>query len=103
MKKKIKLMADYNCSPLWDMEDGLELDIDCLPLSCQTKKRLMKWAETYDQTLNLEDPSISGFKNVSYERAFECEGRKLWQIIKDELMQHYNVSYFSEMESKLIK
>jgi hypothetical protein len=102
MKKKIKLMPDYNCSPLWDMAKGVEINIDKLPLSSQTKKRLNKWSETYNQILNLEDPISSGFKSENDEKDFEIEGKNLWLTLQKELCQDYQVFYFSQQESKLL-
>lgn len=41
MIKKIKLMADYDCYPVWDMDEIGEIDPSELPLSKETIKRLM--------------------------------------------------------------
>jgi hypothetical protein len=44
--KNIKLMADYQCHPLWNMSPGEYGDInpDDLPISQELKDQLNAWA-----------------------------------------------------------
>ena len=98
MSKKIKLMADYGCDPLWWEESDEVGDIDpaTLPLSEGTIKRLHTWASAYDATLNWSDPSdSSGFPSTEAEAAFESEGIMLWKQLQKELAPNYEVLYFS--------
>lgn len=102
MKETIKLMADYECFPLWKRgENGtINLDPDNLPLSAETKSRLTDWAEWYDSTLNPDDPASSGFVNKADEKAFEEEGDSLCKALLKELKETYNMVYFSESVSE---
>lgn len=94
-------MTDYDCSPLWDMDEGLQIDIDDLPLTHSTKERLLKWSDIYDEILNMDDPASSGFASKEDEEAFEEEGIKLWQKLKEEIGKNCQVFYFSYKYVKL--
>ena len=46
LSEKIKLMADYQCFPLWDASQeggGRNIDPDELPISLSLKARLNLW------------------------------------------------------------
>jgi hypothetical protein len=105
MAKKIRLMPDYGCDPLW-WEEGDEvgdIDPETLPLGKDTIERLHKWAKVYDATLNWDDPTDSaGFETEKAEAAFEEEGISLWKQLQQELSPNYEVIYFSEKLHKLI-
>ncbi len=58
MSKKIKLMADYQCYPLWDMEEIGNIDPNKLPISIVLKRQLNTWAECYDDLLVTKEPSL---------------------------------------------
>ncbi|QTA85341.1 hypothetical protein [Desulfonema magnum] len=105
MQETIKLMADYECFPLWKCEEtgAANVDTDSLPLSAKTKKRLRSWAECYDSTLNLEYPASSGFATKEDQQAFEEEGKSLCKILVEELKDTYKVVYFSESASELLE
>lgn len=92
--KAIKLMADYQCHPLWDMTTGQYGDIDPadLPLSEELKRRLNEWARRYDETLNMESPQDSGFKNDSLETEFNVEGHRLAECLRNELGPTYAIT-----------
>ncbi len=103
MQETIKLMADYECFPLWKSGEAgtANLAPENFPLSAEIKKRLISWAEWYDSTLNPDDPISSGFVTKEDEQAFEEEGRSLCKILLKELKGVYNVVYFSESASEL--
>lgn len=103
--QKIKLMADYQCFPLWWQETDKVGDINpaTLPLSQETIYRLEKWAETYDRTLNLEDPRLSGFASEKETQMFDLEGISLWHQLRKELAPDYEVSYFSDLLGHLLQ
>lgn len=50
MPKKIRLMTDYGCYPLWwDEPDQVgDLDPESLPLSQEIIQRLYNWADAFD-------------------------------------------------------
>lgn len=83
----IKLMADYQCYPLWDISPNFCGDIDpnILPISKCLKEGLKKWSDVFDQTLNLEDPKKSGFKSKGEEIHFKNQGISLFKQLQKEL------------------
>ena len=83
----IKLMPDYQCFPIWDMTSAAYGDLDpkALPISELLQGRLMSWAQAYDGTLNLKDPSNSGFLTEDAKDAFEAEGVRLANRLREEL------------------
>ncbi|AVY93976.1 hypothetical protein DAI18_07905 [Microvirgula aerodenitrificans] len=92
--KKIKLMADYQCFPLWDASQeggGRNINPDELPISLILKARLNLWALKYDGTLNQEYPPDSGFKNNEEENEFNVEGKSIFENLKKELGTSYVV------------
>ena len=97
MPQYIKLMADYNCWPLWWAGDHDPDNIDpaTLPLWPETVAHLERWAETFDSHLNPDDPSSSGFSDVTEAEAFEQEGIKLWKQLREELSPSYTIVYHS--------
>ena len=93
--KKIKLMADYHCHPLWGMttEDFGDLSPEELPISSELKLALRQWAERYDAILNVDDPSSSGFKCKEEEILFINDGEKLSRRLQSELGDGYEIIY----------
>lgn len=104
MRRTIKLMSDYDCFSVWEeFEDGVEnIDPEQLPLSQKLKRSLIGWAESYDRTLNREDPISSGFSDADSETAFELEGLRLWKELQSELGPNYHVIYFSQIKGRLV-
>jgi hypothetical protein len=102
--EKIKLMADYECCPLWwvNSDKAGDIDPETLPLSQETITRLEKWADIYDAKLNWEDPNSSGFPSLEAKAAFEAEGISLWKQLQKELAPNYEVFYFSETLRKVV-
>ncbi|MEH2000215.1 MAG: hypothetical protein V7L00_15945 [Nostoc sp.] len=102
--EKIKLMADYGCYPLWwvSPEKVGNIDLETLPLIPETIKRLDKWEEIYNATLNWQDPANSPDLSEEAEAAFEEEGISLWKQLQTELAPNYQVVYFSELLGKVL-
>src|SRR6266404_4124994 len=84
MKRRIKLMWDYHCWPLWEPEsEHYVLEPHSLPLSQATKDRLLRWAGIPDAKLakHLDyPPNITWTADEA--QAFEAEGRELWRILQ---------------------
>lgn len=101
---RIKLMADYDCSPLWWAGDGKvsPIELDEIPLSENTIERLKLWATAYNRKLNREDPANSPGFTSEEQSAFECEGVSLLDRLQRELAPNYEVVYFSETLRKVI-
>jgi hypothetical protein len=102
MNRKIKLMAEYNYSPLWDMETADNLDLDELPLSSSIQKKLSNWAEIYNQVINWDNPADSSFSDVLTQDNFEQDGIAIWQQLQEELSPNYQIFYFSEKQQRLL-
>ncbi|HEC1651981.1 TPA: hypothetical protein R1156_003968 [Yersinia enterocolitica] len=96
--RKIKLMADYQCHPLWDVspEDYRDISPEELPISSELKYRLREWAERYDAILNINDPASSGFESKEEEKQFIEDGHKLVRLLQEELGDSYNITYHYE-------
>lgn len=92
--KYIKLMADYQCYPLWNMSPGEYGDVSPsdLPISNELKLRLLKWAAIYDETLDMDCPSNSGFKDEALEHEFRHEGELLAECLRNELGSNYIIT-----------
>ena len=97
MPKKIRLMTDYGCYPLWwDEPDQVgDLDPESLPLTQETIQRLYHWADAFEARLNLADPSDSPEVTPEEVERFEWEGLSLWKQLHQELAPDYEVVYFS--------
>ncbi|MGX1173637.1 hypothetical protein [Pseudomonas sp. R151218B TE3479] len=91
--KYIKLMADYQCFPIWDMSPDEYGDIDpCeLPISKELQVRILKWAAIYDETLDVDYPPNSGFKSEEAEHEFRREGERLAIMLREELGADFSV------------
>ncbi|TBX37470.1 hypothetical protein [Rahnella] len=96
--RKIKLMADYQCHPLWNIstEDHGDISPEEFPISSELKYRLREWAERYDAILNIDDPASSGFESKEEEKQFIDDGHKLARLLQEELGDSYNIIYHSE-------
>lgn len=91
--RTIKLMADYQCFPLWEASPGIVGNIDPqdLPISSWLKQALMTWAGKFDATLNMDDPASSGFESEDAVNEFREEGDALVQRLQEELGKNYTV------------
>ena len=96
MKKKIKLIADYECYPLWEYDElGLigNLNPEDLPISKELIKTLDDWSEIFDETYNKDDPIKSGFACLEDELKFKTLGEILSKRLKQELENKYDIFY----------
>lgn len=92
--KHIKLMADYDCHPLWDMTSGKYGDVspDELPISKKLQSRISEWAAEYNETLDRENPENSGFASEELEHEFKKEGALIADLLQTELDSDYRVT-----------
>ena len=91
----LKLMADYQCFPLWENSSDLVGNVDpiSLPISENLISRLNEWAEVFDATLNLNDPVRSGFSSEKLKVEFHEKGHDLCLLLQSELGGNYSVIY----------
>lgn len=91
--RTIRLMADYQCFPLWEASPGKVGNINpgSLPISHDLQTGLAMWAKTYDLTLNMDDPASSGFESDDAEASFKKIGNELAVRLRDELGPGFTV------------
>ena len=102
MQRRIKLMWDYNCWPLWETGGSqYALESDSLPLSQSTKDRLERWAAIPDAKLaeHMDNPPDITW-TADETRSFEAAGRELWRILQRELGAGFCVVYHSTTERR---
>lgn len=98
----LKLMADYDCHPLWRVEEPMgDVDPTSLPIPRQLVASLHEWAATYDKTLDRANPIRSGFQDAESARAFDADGRRLWRELQQLLGPGYRILYFSALDQHL--
>ena len=94
MKQHIKLMADYYCFPLWHEIDSTgNIDPCSLDLSSDIIEKLSLWSNKFDQTLNRDDPYLSGFSTELESEEFDKFGHQLLSELKTQLGDKYIVRY----------
>lgn len=89
--KKIKLMPDYNCYPLWDIDKLKNIAPQELPLSKKLCVKLESWQKQYDKTLNSDYPPLSGFENEKMKKSFIKEAENLKKELQVELGNEYEI------------
>lgn len=95
----LKLMADYDCWPLWWYAgtDAIgNVDPHTLGLTDATLGRLQAWSERYNSYLDREDPGHSPDPTPAEQEAFEQEGIAIWRVLQHELRGRYQIVYYSE-------
>jgi hypothetical protein len=101
--RKIKLMPDYNCWPLWEAGDEVgNIDPATLPISEKLQQKLLAWSRAYTETLDQDYPPDSKFTSLDNEEAFEKEGLSLRNLLANELGQEYEILYFSQQKNRII-
>jgi hypothetical protein len=103
MKRRIKLMADYGCWPLWhysDEESG-NIDPESLSLSEDLKTELASWASQFDSILSQDDPAASAWPSKDIQSQFVTKGRELATRLQAELGAGTEVVYFNDVTSSV--
>lgn len=91
--RKLRVMADYDCWPLWDDGTCLNVDPASLPLSADLVRELSAWSARFDAILNRDDPARSAFPTLDDRARFLAEGRRLSDRVKSELGPGWIVRY----------
>ncbi len=84
-KSKMKLMPDYQCWCVWDMDDPDNVNPDTLPISGELKQRLHLWECAFDETLDLVDHTNIGFRSERQYSEFYDLGWELFFRLQAEL------------------
>lgn len=92
---KIRVMADYECWPIWWDGDGRVGNIapSDLGLSDRLSADLSAWSSAYDATLNRDDPLSSGFASSDDQQQFHEWGERLANRVAEELGSDAAVRY----------
>lgn len=94
MTEKIKVMADYASTGLWDVDSYKMIEVDSLGLSEPLKKELSDWIAFYEK--NCEDWKPSEDRKLDFDYAeFTQKGKELALKLKSELPA-VKVCYFQE-------
>ncbi len=100
----IKVMADYDCDPLWILDeeifDNVPPNARWLGLNDDLVAALDRWAAEYDATLNRDDPIESGFPSSEDKTRFVRRGRELAEQVAAEVGTAFSVSYFDRLEGQ---
>lgn len=91
--RTLKLMADYNCFPLWEASLGAIGNINPkdLPISKLLQNKLISWAAEFDDTLDIDNPIQSGFKDDLTLEKFNKIGAELVLQLRRELGVEYSI------------
>ncbi len=83
--KRVKLMADYGCDPLWALDEDLfgSFPPEDLGLSTELTGAISAWAAGYESAISMDDPA-TGPWTEEQRAAHEAEGRRLGVLLKRE-------------------
>jgi hypothetical protein len=84
--RRIKVMTDYGCHPLWAMDEGKigPFSPYHLGVSLELENDLWAWAAEFDMSLNADDPANSNWSGERHRQHIE-QGLSLARRIKREL------------------
>ncbi|QNN21739.1 hypothetical protein HED60_05460 [Planctomycetales bacterium ZRK34] len=103
MKKQIKLMAEYGGEAVWWMGHRVgPTDLQDIPISDELRYDIKRWARSYADTLDDNDPAASDFDNDETRVIFDSEGSILWKHLQEELGSEWEVHYYSERQQELL-
>ena len=97
----IKLMADFGCWPLWDLNDARNIDPESLPLSESLIDDLDRWVEMFEEDFEWGSAASSEWDPSHLDR-FEAEGVRLWRCLIQELRGSCRVVYFSSCQMRVV-
>lgn len=105
VRRTVKIMADYECYPVWaETDTGADnISPEHLPLSAELAFELTAWASEFDRTLNRDDPSASGFADETHSDSFAIRGLALSQRCADELGGEYRVLYRDHRDGRVLE
>lgn len=95
-KPKIQLFPDYCSSGLWCGETGVNLDIEDLGLSEESKFLLQTWQMLFDRSPIQWEPEDTRW--VYAEAAIEQMGSLVYLSVSQDLSDRYDVLYGQRLE-----
>jgi hypothetical protein len=95
-KRRIRVLADYDCWPTWvDTGDFFDdVDPKTLPVSVELADALLEWADEYDTILVRDNPGESAFRTPEHKARWVKQGRVLAGQVAKELGDSTQVIYF---------
>ena len=98
----VKVMADYDCYPIWDAGSSGPANLDplSLPISKNLNSCFLEWAQCYNKTLEASNPEESGFSSVKKHQLFVDEGWSLAKRLAEELGESWSVFYFDDLNGE---
>jgi hypothetical protein len=83
--KRIKVMADYQCDPLWALDEERYgcFSPDMIEMSPELREDLKAWALAFDSQYDCDDPA-AGLWDEAQHLAHAAEGRRLALRLKRE-------------------
>ena len=91
--RRLRLMADYGCHPLWEAGDNI--DPWSIGLPGDLAHALQAWGADYTATLKGSDPHASGFADEPAASAWLLRGAHLAARLREE---GFAVDYFHDGE-----
>ena len=73
----LKLMAEYECHPIWDGTPSRNVSLDELSISDQLRMAVREWNSRFQGTFDRQNPMASGFATSTESEAFNEDGRIL--------------------------
>lgn len=94
MKPSIRLMADYQCWPLWHCRSVQVGNIDPreVGVSMALAKDLSRWVETFESHMDLSDPASTKWTPEEIAQ-FDSEGRELSRRLVAEIGDRFDILY----------
>ena len=81
-ERRIKVMADYFCHPLWHIGgvDVGDIDHATLQISNDLQSNLDAWAGAFDAILDMDDPANKGgFESPQAAESFIAQGAQFME------------------------
>lgn len=93
--KRLKLLAEYDCWPVWDIsgDDTKDINPRLLNISSELVDLLNEWASDFETTFDDEYPPDSGFSSEEKEKEFLRKGDIIFQLLKEQLSGDTEVIY----------
>jgi len=93
--KKIIIMSEYQCFPLWEAKDGGLQNFEAYSLSIpkEVAKRIELWGDLYENTYLKEDPDSSGFKSEQKRESFIQSGYEILHELRSHINEETQIEY----------
>jgi hypothetical protein len=96
-------MVDYGAYPFWLLDEvpAQNLSARELNASAGLTADLEAWANTYDETLDRDDPMSSGFATEQEHKEWVASGRELASRLQKELGEGFRIIYVDHITRRV--